>query len=148
MLACQPSNPGEELFLKYDDYEFNFQKEEYPNNERFVRKMENMLRQGEYEQVLPLLDNWINDHEYDFEKIYAKGVAELRLGQHQKALSTFRYLRSLGPQFFNEMDWYQALAHIKMGELNEAVPFLKEIQSIHPRYEHVEELLNIIAQHK
>ena len=76
---------------------------------------------GEYQQVLQLLDTLPMDNKNDEENQYYRGVSYYKTGQYQKAYNIFTQLvSSKSPYLKNEIQWYYALTLLSIGQKEEA----------------------------
>jgi tetratricopeptide (TPR) repeat protein len=101
-------------------------------------------RQHDYAQALPILERLLGEGSAEDTTLFFKGNASLALEQTPGAISSFRQILT-NPKhpFYQEAQWYLALAYLQDGSEDEAKTQLQSVakDSTHPHYGEATELL-------
>ncbi len=139
-LQKSPMN-AETLYAQYAKHDFSFT-ERGPENQLITA--ENFLDNGNYQNALPLLNEYITQNDKAADVILALGIANMEIGNNNEALSIFSQLQKDHPIFSNECKWYIALTHLKTGDLDQSIANLSTIESISNRYKEAQRLITEI----
>ncbi|MEO1626359.1 MAG: tetratricopeptide repeat protein, partial [Bacteroidota bacterium] len=98
---------------------------------------------GRYEQALQQFESIAKDNPRPDFGFY-QGLTLLQLERFEEASELFEALKESDTQYRAEVHWYGALAHIRLGQLDEGRSNLRSLQQIRPDYkkEAIERLLN------
>ncbi|MEO1517344.1 MAG: tetratricopeptide repeat protein [Bacteroidota bacterium] len=143
-LCNQPSNP-EKIYAQYHS--------PFPNSlqpvsrDRSDGSLESraflFYENGRYEQALQQFESIAKDNPRPDFGFY-QGLTLLQLERFEEASELFEALKESDTQYRAEVHWYGALAHIRLGQLDEGRSNLRSLQQIRPDYkkEAIERLLN------
>ncbi len=115
-----PSTRGEEVpeqFAHYSQEEYNL----------VVRAMKYYERKN-YEKATELFEQHVPLREENAALILYKGISQLKSGDEQKALKSFRYILNFRESDFQDQSqWYLALTYLKLKDTESAWNILKKI---------------------
>lgn len=132
-----PSDP-EGIYTKYAQHDFSFHEKSEDNE---LVEIENLLNSDQFAEVLPLIENFLQDFPERADMQLAKGIALLESGKTNDALDIFTRLGTQHPLYYNESLWYSSLAYIKQGLIQESQARLKQIPADAGRYQESQELI-------
>lgn len=107
-----------------------------------IYKFSELYNQGNYQQALPLLENYLSTAPDDMELQIARGVCLLELDQLASAREVFERVARGSSIYRHTGTWYLALSYLKVGQLEKMREYLKRIpESAEMYYEQAQRLL-------
>lgn len=126
----QPSRTPTELYVAYFD--------PYPNIVVPIVREANesnpqvaayaYYEQRDYGRAYELFGQLIKDGEADAEASFYQALSAMALNRDREALSLLStYMDSTNPKLMRQAQWYSAMAHLKIGETQEATGLLEQL---------------------
>lgn len=121
------------------------------SNDQTLNKALEKFNEKEYAQAIQLFDQIPNNDTLaimNAGKISLfKGVAQMRLENYQKAISTFVHIEKNNP-YYDQGIWYKALSQVRANKTNDAKITLQNIieQENHFKKEQAQHLLNQLSE--
>ncbi len=129
----------QQLYAMYAVHDFDFTVK--GTEDKLLSNLESLLKAGKYAQALPLLDTYLQLNPTDLEKMLAKGISLLEMGEHKEAMEIFRAVRQASPIMESKSNWYIALAFLKNGDVENCKKALLTIPAESVSFKDAEELL-------
>lgn len=108
--------------------------------------IQSLLMSEQYENVLPIINNYLAANPDAADVQLTKGIALLETNQIAEALQTFTTLEENHPIYANEAKWYQALTFLKNEQTAEAQAILGLISPQSSRYKEAQVVLKKIGK--
>lgn len=117
-------------------------------NVAYAAEAESAFNQGNYQDALELLDQYLLTTPNDTKALLAKGISALELERYEEARNIFNQIYTSGNTTFKDYGaWYLALLNIKQSKLQEALPYLEQIPaSTTDLYPKAQQLINKIQK--
>lgn len=92
-------------------------------------------RAGDYADALPHFSDFLSTHSQDAEALFYGGIAEAKAGDPETAIQRFEKLESIESIFLTAAKWFHALALVKSGKREAAIPLLEELSQSDNKYQ-------------
>lgn len=136
-----PDFSSKKLYAQYAKHDFSFQEKSTPNELAVIQAL---LKSSQYQQAIPLLDNYLVTNPNAAEIKLAKGIALIESNQNQAAISLFNELGKNHPLFQNEAYWYSALTYLRQDRLTESLTSLRKILENSSRYPDAKKVIDLL----
>ena len=122
------SDPGpQQLFAEYSEYAFKYTVKSSDTLALLVQ-IETFLSEENFNEALPLLDEYLSQNPNDSEILLAKGIAILKTDQDDEdALKLFMQVVDQDNAYLADSYWLIALTYLKSNQIQESKEYLNKI---------------------